>query len=199
MSREQRRSKRIHPRRLMGKSMRQSFLIFCEGQTEAGYFSSFKKRTKSLNGGNALAVVQEAVTKKNAATNIVDQYWVVFDKDATSDADFRLAIQIALNNNIHPIWSNQSFELWFILHFRNFAQACHRNQYQRILRNHIPDYNSADKSSEQGKQLYIRTRALIEFAISNAIEAYESFNVPDEHRESSTTVYKLINAILANS
>lgn len=202
MNRQQRKSKQIHPRRLMGKPMRQSFMIYCEGQTEVGYFSSFKKSAKSLNGGNALAIVQEAVMQKNAATKHIDQYWVVFDKDETADADFNAAVLLATQNNIQPAWSNQAFELWFILHYRTYTAACNRNNYQAILRQHIPAYNVAAKSEEQGKQLFSTTLPRLQIAIANAAAGFNSFaelGFPAAHKESSTTVYELVNKLLANA
>lgn len=41
------------PRPHSQKAVRDSFLIFCEGEAEVGYFSSFKKRAKRVSGGNA--------------------------------------------------------------------------------------------------------------------------------------------------
>lgn len=201
MSRQQRRRKQIHPRVLMGKPMRQSFLIFCEGETEVGYFSSFKKRAKSLKGGNALAIVQEAVAQKNAATKHVDQYWVVFDKDETTDADFNAAILLAAQNQIGTAWSNQAFELWFILHYRTYTAACIRNNYEAILRPFIPSYRAADKSEPQGKQLFWKTSHLLATAIANAEAGFHSFDeqgLQAARRESSTKVYELVKQILEN-
>jgi hypothetical protein len=115
--RQERQSKKIHPRELRGLPMRQSFLIFCEGPTESGYFSSFKKKTKVLGGGNALKIIEEAIIHKEKETKEVDQYWVVFDKDETPSKDFDQAIKLAPSNNIKVAWSNQAFELWIILHY----------------------------------------------------------------------------------
>jgi RloB-like protein len=186
----------------MDKPMRQSFMIYCEGQTEVGYFNSFKKRAKSLNGGNALAIVKEAVKQKNAAAKPVDQYWVVFDKDETTDADFNAAILLATENNILPAWSNQAFELWFILHYQPHTVACNRNAYEAILRRYIASYTAGAKSEEQGKQLYSTTISLILIALTNAKAGYDSFVAPaltEAQKESSTIVYKLVTEILANS
>lgn len=202
MSRDERKSKQIHPRKLMGKAMRQSFMIFCEGETEVGYFTSFKKRAKSLNGGNALAIVQEAIKQKNAATKKVDQYWVVFDKDDTSDADFESAIKLARENNIEPAWSNQAFELWFILHYNSYTAACHRNNYETILKRQIASYSAAAKSEEQGKELYRITIQHVETGINNAaagIDFFAANNTALGKMQSSTKVYKLVREILKNS
>jgi len=175
-------------------------MIFCEGQTEVGYFSSFKKRAKSLNGGNALAIVKEAVVQKNAATKQIDQYWVVFDKDATSDADFNAAILLAEQNNMNAAWSNQAFELWFILHYCQYTQATNRNNYEAILRKYIPTYNAGAKSEIQGRQLFATTNQLRQNAIDNATAGFNSFAALNHsQKESCTKVYELVIQILANS
>lgn len=201
MNKQERKSKNIHPRKLQGRPMRQSFLIYCEGETEVGYFNAFKKRAKSLKGGDALAVVNEAIKQKNAAIKQVDNYWVVFDKDNITDVNFNAAITLAIQNQMLPAWSNQAFELWFILHYRHYTQPCNRNQYQAILRQYIPWYNAADKSEEQGEKLYLATKKLIETGIANARAGYESFDeaLTPAQKESTTKLYELVSKILANS
>src|SRR6202000_2825021 len=88
------------PRSHSQRPVRDSFLIFCEGATEVGYFSSFKKRAKPVSGGNALKIVENSVAYKKAMEKVVDQYWVVFDKDETSDEQFIRAIALAEANSI---------------------------------------------------------------------------------------------------
>lgn len=179
--------------------MRQSFLIFCEGPTESGYFSCFKKKTKVLGGGNALKIVEGAVSQKKRVTRQVDQYWVVFDKDETPSQDFDRAIELAQGNNIKVAWSNQAFELWIILHFQELFSPCDRRRYESILRRHLQDYSLSEKSEEQGRRLFAQTFHLIPSATSRAIRGYSLFgnSLPCE-RESSTTVFELVNAIRGN-
>ncbi|MEI6950365.1 RloB family protein [Paraflavisolibacter sp. H34] len=181
--------------------MRQSFLIYCEGETEVGYFSSFKKRAKRVKTGNALAVVQEAIAQKKANNTTVDQYWVVFDKDDSTDDQFDKAVQLALANGLQVAWSNQAFELWFILHFQKFTQKCHRNQYEKVLKVHLPLYSAADKGEEQGKWLSRETIHLADTVIANANSGRASFGTglkPSE-MESCTTIQDLVVAIRENS
>jgi len=154
MRRKQRsRSKYNHARRPLNLPLRESFIIFCEGDTEVGYFSSFEKRARLTSGGNALKVVENAIAFKNANQKKYDHYWVVFDKDETTDQHFAQAIQLAEANGIHAAWSNQAFECWIILHYRDFKHACHRNEYEALLKQYIPGYNAHEKGEEQGRQL----------------------------------------------
>ncbi len=189
------------PRSHSQKPVRESFLIFCEGATEVGYFSCFKKRAKLVAGGNALKIVQSAVAYKNAAEKQVDQYWVVFDKDETSDLQFGQAIAMARENGIRVAWSNQAFECWIILHYREFNHACHRNDYEAMLKQYIQEYDASKKGEEQGRQLHQKTIPLLKTALANARRGHTSFppDKPDAHKQTSTLVYTLVEAILAQS
>ena len=69
-------------------NLRKTFMIYTEGQTEEGYFKKFKARCKTITGGNALGIVEEAIVQKSNSKKHVDEYWVVFDKDDTSKSDF---------------------------------------------------------------------------------------------------------------
>lgn len=201
MSRKDRAKPSYRPHRHSQKSIRDSFLIFCEGETEVGYFSSFKKRAKRVTGGNALKTVENAVAYKNGMEKKVDQYWIVFDKDETTDAQFVQAIKLAVANDIRVAWSNQAFECWIILHYREFKHACHRNDYEGILRRFLPEYSARDKSEEQGRRLHLQTTSLLPTALENAKRGHTSFHpdLPDAHKQTSTLVYTLVEAILQHS
>jgi hypothetical protein len=202
MGRQQRANTKSTQHRSHGnRPLRQSFLIFCQGQTEEGYFSSFRKRAKFIGGGDALATVNSAIAYKNYHEKSYDQYWVVFDKDETSHADFNMAVNLALQNGIQVAWSNQAFECWIIMHFRDFRHACHRNNYEAILRNYLPWYNVGEKGQAQGRRFFEETVHLIETAIQNAHDGHNSFedHVSAANRETGSRVYELIAAIQANS
>jgi hypothetical protein len=190
--RQERKSKQLHPRLLKGLPLRQSFMIFCEGPTEAGYFSCFKTRAKPLGGRNALKIVEAAVAQKRMIQRVrqIDQYWVVFDK----------AIEIANANGIRVAWSNQAFELWFILHYEEFPHPWERQRYEEVLRRHIPGYSASAKGEEQGKKLFGQTVHLIKAGMENAQKGYSRFEsaIPASRGESSTLVHELISVLLEN-
>ena len=202
MSRQQRNKNKYGNSRSHGnKPVRESFLIFCEGPTEVGYFSSFRKRAKSMTGGNALRIVQNAVAYKKTAEKKVDQYWVVFDKDDTTDQHFAQAIHLAHSNGIHVAWSNQAFECWIILHYRECTHPYHRNDYEALLKQYIPEYNAHEKGEKQGRQLYLQTIPLLPNAIERAKNGYSSFDpdLPAAQRHTSTIIYQLVESILDHS
>jgi hypothetical protein len=200
MSRKQRsKSKYNHTRRPLNLPLRESFIIFCEGETEVGYFSSFEKRARFTSGGNALKVVENAVAFKNANEKKYDHYWVVFDKDETTDQHFTQAIQLAETNDIRAAWSNQAFECWIVMHYREFKHTCHRNEYEILLKQYIPGYNTREKGEEQGRKLHLLTVPLLPGAIERAKNGYASFDkaLPAAQKQTSTLIYELVESILA--
>ena len=127
-----------------------------------------------------------------------DQYWIVFDKDDTTQEDFVKAVRLAEENEIRVAWSNQAFECWIIMHFRKLNHACHRDSYENILRDHIPGYSASEKGEKQGRKLKKMTFPFLQTAIDNAKMGFESFEpgVSVSKMESSTRVFELIEKIL---
>lgn len=201
MSRQQRATNKSGSRARGSRPLRDSFLIFCQGQTEMGYFNSFRKRAKFIGGGDALGTVDNAIAYKNNQEKEYDQYWVVFDKDETTHENFNTAVQRAGQNGIRVAWSNQAFECWIIMHFRNLRHACHRNNYEALIRPHLPWYSTEDKGEEQGRRFFQTTHRLLQTAIQNARAGHDSFqaHIAPAHRETVSKIYELAEAIQANS
>ncbi|MBC5626608.1 RloB domain-containing protein [Clostridium sp. NSJ-49] len=129
-------------------------LIITEGtETEVNYFENMKKiinnryRNREIQenypikvegkGRSTSVLVNEAIKRKNREN--FSKVWVVFDKDDNSDFD--VAIKLAKENNIEVAWSNESFELWLLLHFQDLSVGIKRNQYLSNLNNHFKNNN----------------------------------------------------------
>ena len=113
-------------------------LIVCEGKcTEPNYFRKFKvtdpKPFVPGIGMNTLNVVQEAV-KIREESGPYDQVWVVFDLDSFPKGHFDNAIKIADKEGIRVAYSNEAFELWYMLHFDHLQSAISRSLYIGILK-----------------------------------------------------------------
>lgn len=110
------------------------FLIISEGtKTEPNYFRSMKdKLHKGLLeleilglGTNTLDLVERAEEvrlRHLEKGSRFDQIWVLFDKDSFPPDDFDNAIHSLesarkRDAGYHGAWSNEAFELWFLLHF----------------------------------------------------------------------------------
>lgn len=126
------------------KVKRLYFLIVCEGEkTEPNYFHQLKKSLPmgtidiqmSIDGAarNTNSLVEYTINYRNKSAKNYDRVWVVFDKDSFSEANFNDAIQNAKNNNINAAWSNEAFELWFLLHFQYISTHMSREDYKGFL------------------------------------------------------------------
>lgn len=122
------------------------FLIVCEGEkTEPNYFKSFPKQVGKIvydiefDGGgiSTLKVVEKAIELRDKSKQKYDRVWAVFDRDSFKANSFNSAIQKAKANNISCAWSNEAFELWYLLHFHNRITAMTRDEYKKSIEDAI--------------------------------------------------------------
>ena len=112
---------------------RRWFLIVCEGEkTEPNYFRSFPVDTKVIKldikgeGKNTKSLVEKAIQlKKDSESDEKDRFWCVFDRDKNDknphDAqNFNAAITLTKTNGIKVAYSNDAFEVWYLLHFHYY-------------------------------------------------------------------------------
>jgi hypothetical protein len=118
------------------------FLIVCEGEkTEPNYFKAFPKQVGKLvydiqfegGGISTLKVVEKAIELRDTTKQKYDRVWAVFDKDSFKSTAFNNAILKAKANNIECAWSNQAFELWYLLHFHTRITAMDREEYKKAI------------------------------------------------------------------
>lgn len=120
-----------------------SFLIVSEGtKTEPEYFRHFTSRRSRVQVVGAdrstKKLLEEALRIRDLST--FDYKWLVFDKD--DNEDFNEAIQLAEKAGFQCAWSNESFELWFCLHFIDLRTSVSRRQYIDILRKYGSQENA---------------------------------------------------------
>ncbi len=141
---------------------RKYFLIVSEGErTEPNYFNYIrqllpKHLVETINiygaGDNTVNIVRKAIALrdirgKNILLPDYDEVWAVFDKDDFPAKRFNAAVQLAADNSIESGHSNQSFELWYVLHFQFLQTALHRKDYIKILSGILKtSYRKNDKS-----------------------------------------------------
>jgi ABC-type Fe3+-citrate transport system substrate-binding protein len=61
----------------------------------------------------------------------------VFDRDSFKANAFNSAILKAKANGISTAWSNEAFELWYLLHFHNRVTAMSREQYRKAIEDSV--------------------------------------------------------------
>lgn len=132
-------------------------LIVCEDEsTEPDYFARYKQRFLDIlpketvylrpigSGRNSLGVVEYAKAERDKlfeeSGKEIDQTWAVFDKDDLDKtkgnrANFEKAFCEANVSNIQIAYSNECFELWFLLHFEDVDATeglPRKNIYKRL-------------------------------------------------------------------
>ena len=141
------RSNRVEKKRKeRTKEVRVYFLIVCEGEkTEPNYFNSFKTNVKTFvynietlgEGSNTKDLVKRTIKAKNYSSQEYDSIWAVFDRDSFSPSNFNSAIDLANSNNIKVGWSNEAFELWYLLHFQYRNTSMSRDNYKKAIEDEI--------------------------------------------------------------
>lgn len=184
---------------------RRYFLIVCEGEeTEPNYFNSIAAQlpkdmvnhiTVKGVGKNTLHLIdaaKEEIARRRSA-RLPDYYyvWLVFDRDEFPADHFNRTIDSAesinkQNMSLPPkarrcehwkcAWSNEAFELWYVLHFREqLGGAVSRTQYQTMLEEDIRT-NTAEKDFAYKKndpQMFARLKTFIPSAIRRAERALD--------------------------
>jgi hypothetical protein len=124
-------------------------LIVCEGeQTEPNYFRAFRVASHVCNiqgtGCNTLSLVKEAV--RLSQMEDYREVWCVFDRDSFREKHVRAAYSLAEEKGFKIAYSNECFELWYLLHFKYLDTALRREEYYRQLRGEMGKYakNSVD-------------------------------------------------------
>jgi hypothetical protein len=182
--------------------IRKVFLIVCEGEkTEPSYFKGFPVPQEIVDveglGANTISLVREAIRLRDAAaekSKAYDQVWCVFDKDSFTNRQFMEAISLARNNNLEVAYSNESFELWYLLHFGLMQAALSRDQYIERLKHFLGDYQKNDDSMY--KKLFDGQEA----AIRNARQLLDFHDGLQPHESNpSTTVHLLVIELNKNA
>lgn len=122
----------------------QKVLIVCEGEkTEPNYFRGFRVASRVCDikgtGHNTLSLVQEA--KRLATEDNYREVWCVFDRDSFEEKNVRAAFTLARKNNFKIAYSNECFELWYLLHFKFLDTNLRRTEYFTHLKKLLGRYS----------------------------------------------------------
>jgi hypothetical protein len=173
----------------------QTFLIVCEGErTEPNYFRAFRVpadvRVSIIGEGyNTLSLVRRA--EELAKEQSYDQVWCVFDRDAFPPDAFNEALALARRRRFHVAYSNEAFELWYLLHFHYYDTGITRGEYMTHLSNLLGrPYHKNDT------QIYSMLLPRQPDAIRHAKHLLAQFYPPNPVRDNpSTTVHCLVEEL----
>lgn len=207
-------------KRLEGtRTKRKRFLIVCEGEkTEPNYFNALKNNLpKGVldvcefriegTGHNTESLVEKAIQLKDKwekeSQRPVDKLWVVFDKDSFTPESFNAAIERSINmEDVGCAWSNEAFELWYLLHFNYYDAAISRTRYQEMIEQSFKNKGLENyKYTKNSEDMF---RLLNEFAsmsdaVRNAKRLVEGFGARRDYANHNpcTMVYLLIEELMA--
>ncbi len=190
------------------------FLIICEGlNTERRYFESFPVPSKTVliegGKGSKTALVNYAIKIKNEPEYAGREVWCVYDFDVKPDEaktqrqDFNRSILKAVQNGMNVAWSNDAFELWFVMHYQKVDAALSRDKLFSILKDKwmLDSFHNEAKSDSFCKGHYERhggsESASQALAIRRAKELHEEYNNQQNYADQTpcTTVYLLVEEL----
>mgnify|MGYP003611392796 CR=1 FL=1 len=174
------------------KEVRVYFLIVCEGEkTEPNYFKSFKTNVKSFvytidtlgEGSNTKDLVKRTIKERDNSSQEYDSVWAVFDRDSFSPNNFNGAIRLAESNDIKVGWSNEAFELWYLLHFQYRNTSMLRADYKKAIEDEINAKIAAQSKYKKPRKFEYK---------KNSAEMYSILEKYGNQKQAITYAKKLI-------
>ena len=190
------------------RPIRERILIVCEGsKTEPNYFESIKgvlpQQIANVidvdgQGYNTQSLVNRARTLRADAADTdypYDEVWVVFDRDSFSPDAFDNAIHSAEAAVMKAAWSNEAFELWYILHFEARQTGMSRTEYKACLTGHL---KSAYQKNDPDMYAKLARHGQEPQAMQRAIRLRQVHaDVPDHQANPCTRVDELVSRLNA--
>lgn len=196
MSKKNRSFRGYSSRKIDTREVRQRFLIVCEGEkTEPNYFRSFRvpKNVVEIDvqglGENPSKLVKSA--KRLNEKEDYDQVWCVFDRDAWNKEDFNNAIKNAGDFGFKVAYSNEAFELWYVLHFEFLNTGIPRSDYIKKLKSLL-----GHKYQKNSETIYEELFNKQSTAIKNATTLLKQYSPQNPvENNPSTTVHLLVQEL----
>lgn len=177
-------------------------LIVCEGKkTEPNYFRSFRITSAVIKikalGKNTKELVtiakrfqEQAIKNKER----FDQVWCVFDRDSFKKSDFIDALSLAAENQMQVAYSNEAFEIWYLLHFSYFSSGVSRKDYGKKLSKSLGKAYRKNSTTMYDDLLSLQSKAIK--SAKKLLLSYDPHN--PEADNPCTTVFKLVEELNKN-
>jgi len=186
-------------RRSRTRDVRDHFLIVCEGRkTEPNYFRCFRISTLQVEihglGANTKSLIEATIDKRSEGIRRGRKYnqtWCVFDRDSFPKQSFNDAFEAAKNNDIRIAYSNEAFELWYVLHFEYLQSALSRNDYVRKLKKLLG--RKYQKNDPDMYEELIEKQLVAAETAQKLLDSYADFD--PERNNPSTTVHRLVQEL----
>lgn len=158
-------------------------------------------------GKNTLSLVKSVEQLQCVVDDIVlkkiikyDKIFVVFDRDSFPEKLFTKALALCKKNKYIPLWSNESIEFWFMLHFNYYECKMNRADYIKKLNNEFKKHNNInnyEKNSIDSIKFIVDNFSL-KYARTNAKKIDQKMieeKVQPVNANSSTVIYKFFDMI----
>jgi hypothetical protein len=164
------------------------------------------KVNPKAGGRSTLSLIDFAekdMKKRRKNEEQIDHVWIFYDKDAFKTDDFDNAYHKIVNKNKrgfvnddgdltdhkgtswHACWSNESFELWILLHFANIQSALMRFDYIEKINGYLISHGL--KYEKNMNDLYDVTR--LYGSVTNALAYAKALDQQPKKVNPSTGVY----------
>jgi RloB-like protein len=180
------------------RPLRKFILIVCEGaKTEPYYFEGFRvnadvKVVIKGGAGNTLSVVEQA--QDLSAEDDYDSVWCVFDRDSFPNGNFSNAISSAKSRGFKVAYTNEAFELWYLLHFSYQITAHSRHDYAKMLTKRL-----GKKYVKNDRDIYEILADKQKTAIRNAKTLCLEYTLHNPDQDNPyTTVHLLVEELNSN-
>lgn len=190
-------TERDYKRKKFTRNQRDRILIICEGgKTEPEYFKGFGLTNVWIvgTGRNTDNLVAKAIELKKRAIREgqkYDQIWCVFDRDSFPAQNFNNAFILARQSIINIVYSNEAFELWYMLHFHYYDAALSRQDYCDRLSKML-----GFKYEKKNPKMYEILIEKQDDAIRNAERLLSQYPSPNPEKDNpSTTVHSLVKEL----
>ncbi len=192
-------------RKTNNKSESKAVLIALEDTKSSRYYFEKLISHKKLNGKvifaehigtNPKKVLQAILDHKSE--DKYEKKWIIIDRDSFSNDDFRGAIEDARKKSICVAFSNESYELWILLHFEQVS-AHKGREYLRHRLNQIFRDKFKKEYSKASRDIYNLIIGQQQNAISNARQLVErhlrDYGKIDVEINPITMIYQLVECL----
>lgn len=191
------------------RTAHKTILIVCEGQTEEWYFSKFpvislSVKCVNLQGQSKMSLVKATQDILEEEGFAFDEVWCVFDMDVNTNRDFTLfdkSIAKAKSLGYNVAYSNDCFELWLLLHYKDIQSTQNREYYYEQLGKCFKmNYVKNGKKIDFCKKLYTLLQEDDNSSEAQAIVRAEKLYLRQKHlpyhqQKPVTLVYQLVRLL----
>jgi RloB-like protein len=131
----------------------------------------------------------------------IDEVWAVFDRDSFPPEHFNNAIFKGKSLGIDCAWTNEAFELWYLLHFQSFTHGMSRDDYKPLIERELTKKLGNPfiyRKNDPAMFSLLQRHGDIDQAIRRAKKLEDAFEGRTDYAEHNpcTKVYVLIEKLL---